>query len=224
MGLFIAIEGTDGSGKQTQTQLLASYFRNKSKKVKLISFPVYKSESSALVKMYLAGRFGNDPNNINPYTASVFYAVDRVASYMEDWKRDITDPDTIVIADRFTGSNAVYQGAKFDDDEQRNKFIKWLFDFEHTTLGIPCPDITLWLNVPDEAARVLRMGRANKATGDKNKQDIHESNETYLTKCNGIGRSIAKKYNWVEIECAENGQMLAREIIQQKIIDEINKF
>lgn len=139
MGKLIVIEGLDGSGKATQSKLLYDHLIRRGKKVIHVSFPDYESDSSALVKMYLNGEFGQDPNSVNAYAASSFYAVDRYASYKRRWSREYKD-GSIVIADRFTTSNMIHQCSKLPKG-QWDMYKKWLLDYEYKLLGIPEPSI-----------------------------------------------------------------------------------
>ena len=134
MGKLIVIEGLDGSGKGTQAELLAKNLEAQGKAVRKISFPDYVSDSSALVKMYLSGQFGSRPEDVNAYAASTFYAVDRFASFKRDWGGFYEDGG-IVVADRYTTSNAVHQCSKLPQ-EQWDAFLAWLFDFEYHLLGM----------------------------------------------------------------------------------------
>ena len=137
-GRLLVIEGLDGSGKATQAKLLAAHLAESGRKVMEITFPDYESDSSALVKMYLSGRFGDKPDDVNPYAASSFYAVDRYASYKTKWG-SFYEAGGIVIADRYTTSNAVHQCSKLPP-EQWDDFLRWAFDYEYRLLGLPAPD------------------------------------------------------------------------------------
>ena len=137
-GKLIVLEGLDGSGKATQAKLLAAHLKGQGFSVREITFPNYESDSSALVKMYLAGQFGQHPDDVNAYAASSFYAVDRYASYKKDWG-SFYENGGIIIADRYTTSNAVHQCSKLPP-EQWESFLGWLFDFEFHLLGLPAPD------------------------------------------------------------------------------------
>lgn len=202
MGVLIAIEGTDSSGKQTQSELLYNRLVAEGIKSRLVSFPAYESDSSALVKMYLAGEFGTDPNDVNAYTASTFYAMDRFATYRKDWGEDYNN-STVIIADRYVPSNLIHQAAKIENDEERYKFIEWLYELEYKHYGLPFPNVTLFLDMPTDAAARLMKERANKI--DKSdKKDIHERNLDYLKKSYVNAKSIAKQLDWCIIPCTDS--------------------
>ena len=174
-GRLIVIEGLDGSGKATQATRLAAALQQHGKRVREISFPNYESDSSALVKMYLSGAFGTQPGDVNAYAASSFYAVDRYAGMKQDWGAFYEDGG-ILIADRYTTSNAVHQCCKLPR-EQWDQFLDWLFDFEYGLLGLPAPDLVVYLRLGIEISQLLMSERYH---GDEKKKDIHESNTSYL--------------------------------------------
>ena len=176
-GKLIVIEGLDGSGKATQAKRLVEQLQAQGKQVRKVSFPAYESDSSALVKMYLAGQFGKDPSDVNAYAASTFYAVDRFASYKTEWGRFYEDGG-IVVADRYTTSNAVHQCSKLPEEEW-DSFLEWLFAFEYQLMGIPAPDAVVYLRVDPAVSQKLMTGRYQ---GDESKKDIHESNLDYLAR------------------------------------------
>ena len=165
MGKLIVIEGLDGSGKSTQTPLLAEELRAQGREVKVISFPDYPSDSSALVRMYLAGEFGSRPGDVNAYAASSFYAVDRFASYAKDWKTFYERPDTVILATRYTSSNEIHQLAKLDRDEW-DGFVSWAEDFEYGKLGIPRPDMVMYLDMRYDIAMSL-VSQRSETTGQR---------------------------------------------------------
>lgn len=213
-GKLIVIEGLDGSGKATQAQKLLESLQVKGKRVIKVSFPDYESDSSALVKMYLAGEFGTTPNAVNPYAASSFYAVDRYASYMKNWK-DFYLSGGIVIADRYTTSNAIHQCAKLPEAEW-DGFIKWLFHYEYELLGIPVPYRTIYLRVDPEISQKLMTERYD---GNEAKKDIHEANLEYL-KCSRMAADYcAKVLNWSVVECIQNEAMRTIEAIHSDILN-----
>jgi len=211
-GRLIVIEGLDGSGKATQSQLLFDTLTAQGMKVKKISFPDYESDSSALVRMYLNGEFGTDPNSVNPYAASSFFAVDRYASYSQKWKRFYLDGG-IIIADRYTTSNAIHQCAKLPED-QWDSFIDWLFNYEYKLLGIPAPDSTIYLRVDPEISQKLITSRY---AGDETKKDIHEADTEYLQKARKAADYCAEKLGWNICECIRNGAMRSIEDVAAEI-------
>ena len=165
MGKVIVIEGSDGSGKATQTKLLYEALTAQGKQVKMVSYPCYESDSSALVKMYLEGEFGSDPAAVNPYVASSFFAVDRFASYLKEWKEFYeSGEDHIVICDRYVTSNMLHQTAKLDSLEEKLAFLDWEYDFEFVKGGLPVPEKVFFLDVKPEVTFRLMKDRENKIT------------------------------------------------------------
>jgi dTMP kinase len=217
MGELIVIEGLDGSGKSTQTPLIAEELRRQGREVRIVSFPVYESDSSALVRMYLGGEFGNKPGDVNAYAASSFYAVDRFASYAKDWKEFYERPDSIVLATRYTSSNEIHQLAKLERDEW-DDFISWAEDFEHEKLGIPRPDMVLYLDMKYEIAMALVSGRSEK-TGQK--KDIHELDEDYMLRCHKAAAFASAKLGWKNVVCYEDKAPITPEEISVKIMEEV---
>ena len=212
-GKLIVIEGLDGSGKATQANLLAEALQQQGKSVRKISFPNYESDSSALVKMYLAGQFGSDPGDVNAYAASSFYAVDRFAGYKSDWGK-FYEEGGLVIADRYTTSNAIHQCAKLPR-EQWDEFLGWLFDYEYRLLGLPAPDLTVYLNVDPTVSQSLMTGRYH---GDESKKDIHESNLDYLRASRQAAAYCSKKLGWQEILCHSGATMRSKEDILAELL------
>lgn len=215
-GKLIVIEGLDGSGKATQAQKLFEKLKDQGKQVIKVSFPDYNSNSSALVKMYLNGEFGSDPNQVNPYAASSFYAIDRFASYTKNWKNFYLDDGT-VIADRYTTSNAIHQCAKLPK-EQWKDFINWLFHYEYELLGVPKPYRTLYLRVDPEVSQKLMTKRYQ---GNEERKDIHESDLEYLRRSREAADYCAKELGWTLIECVQNGDMRSIEDIAADIFNVI---
>ena len=218
MGILITIDGLDGSGKQTQSEKLFERLKGEGRRVKLISFPDYESPSSALVKMYLGGEFSRDPDFVNAYAASSFFAVDRYASFAKDWKADYDD-GTIIIANRYTTANAIHQLTKLSD-ENREAFLDWLCDFEFSKLGIPSPDLALFLEVPVDTTLSLIQKRHDD-TGRE--IDIHENAE-HLTRAYSAAVFSAEKLGWTTIHCTENGVMRTREDIGEEIYLSVKNF
>lgn len=213
MGKIIVIEGTDSSGKETQTKLLYEKIKKIYSKTIKISFPNYDSPACEPVKMYLAGEFGNDASKINPYPVSTMYAIDRYASFKKDWEK-FYDEDYIIITDRYTTSNMIHQASKLENKEEKEKYLHWLEDLEYQKIEIPKPNLVIFLKMPTEYAKMLMETRKNKITGNE-KKDIHEIDEVYLKKSYDNACEISKKYLWSEIDCVKDEKI--------KDIDEINE-
>ena len=212
MGKLIVIEGTDGSGKSTQFRLLSEHLAQDGVGFKHIVFPRYSEESSALIRMYLGGQFGDKPSDVNAYAASAFYAVDRFASYKMDWGKWYEEGG-LVLSDRYTTSNAVHQASK-EPVEKQGDFLGWLYDFEYDKLGLPRPDLTIYLDVPtDFTEKLLRHREADTNT----KADIHEKDMQYLATCRQTGRNAAAYYGWTVIQCVHDGAMRSIEDIHEEI-------
>lgn len=193
---LIVIEGLDGSGKGTQSKLLAEYLEKNSIENLKVSFPDYDSNSSALVKMYLAGDFGTEAGAVNAYAASSFYAVDRFASYNMKWKAQY-ESGMLILADRYTTSNITYQLSKLPEGEW-DSFSEWLYDFEFNKLGLPEPDAVIYLDMDPKVSQKLLTSRYS---GDDSKKDIHEKNIEYLTNCRKAAVYAQQKFGWHKIVC-----------------------
>ena len=212
MGKLIVIEGTDGSGKSTQFRLLTQRLENEKRSFQKLVFPQYSEPSSALIRMYLGGEFGTRPSDVNAYAASAFFAVDRYASYKKVWGQWYENGG-LILSDRYTTSNAVHQASK-EPEETRGEFMKWLYEFEYDRLGLPRPDLTIYLDVPtDFTEKLLRHREADTDT----KADIHEQDMTYLATCRRIGKAAASFYGWTVIECVRDGAMRSIEDIHEEI-------
>ena len=214
MGHLIAIDGLDGSGKHTQSSLLAERLEKSGVRTRLISFPVYECESSALVKLYLSGALGDDPGAVNAYAASSFYAMDRYLTFQMDWKKDY-DAGYTIVADRYTTANAIHQLTKLKPEEYP-AFLDWLKDYEYQKLGVPAPDLTLFLEVPVEVSLALIDHRGRQT-------DIHE-NRAHLMSAFSAAQYAADYLNWEKIVCTENGELLSREAISDKIWEKVSKL
>ena len=212
MGKLIVIEGTDGSGKSTQFKALTERLRREGREFKTLVFPQYSEPSSALIRMYLGGEFGTSPSDVNAYAASAFYAVDRYASYKKDWG-GWYEQGGLIVSDRYTTSNAVHQTSK-EPPEKQGEFLKWLYDFEYDRLGLPRPDLTIYLDVPTAFTEKLMRSR-EQALGTH--ADIHEQDLSYLATCRESGRSAAKFYGWNIIECVRDGKMRSIDDIHEEI-------
>lgn len=219
-GKLIVIEGTDSSGKETQTAMLFKKLSEKMNKIRKISFPNYESPACAPVKMYLAGEFGTDAEKVNPYPASTMYAIDRYASFKTDWGNFYNDGG-IIITDRYTTSNMVHQASKIDNSQEKEMYLSWLEDLEYNKMGIPRPDLVIFLNMPTETAQKLMAERKNKITGE-DKKDIHEKNVEYLKKSHKNACEISKKYSWKEVKCVENDRLKTIEEISSEVFELVN--
>ncbi|MBQ8881205.1 MAG: deoxynucleoside kinase [Oscillospiraceae bacterium] len=212
MGKLIVIEGTDGSGKSTQFRMMSEHLTQDSIAFKHLVFPRYQEESSALIRMYLGGQFGSKPTDVNAYAASAFYAVDRYASYKMDWGQWYEDGG-LVLSDRYTTSNAVHQASK-EKPEDLETYLHWLYDFEYTKMGLPKPDLVIYLDVPtDFTQKLLRHREAATNTT----ADIHEQDMQYLATCRETGRAAAAYYGWTVISCVRDGEMRSIEDIHEEI-------
>lgn len=211
-GKLIVIEGLDGSGKATQSKRLVEHLQTQGLPVRKVSFPDYESNSSALVKMYLAGEFGKDPSDVNAFAASTFYAVDRYASFKKDWSAFYNEGG-VIVADRYTTSNAIHQCCKLPED-QWESYLDWLTTFEYKLLGIPAPDQVVYLQVDVEESQKLMSGRYQ---GDETKKDIHESNVDYLMRSRKAADYCAERMGWKIVHCYENGKMRTIEEIHAEV-------
>lgn len=210
MKKMIVIEGLDGSGKSTQIEILKNALQKQGKKIKQIKLPDYDSQSSALVKMYLAGEFGKTPQEVNAYAASTFYAVDRYANFMNKWKQDY-ESETLIIADRYTTSNAAHQMVKLPRG-QWDEYLEWLEDIEYTKIGIPKPNLVIYLDMPIEISQKLMTSRYG---GDEVKKDVHECNVEYLKSCRNAALYATEKLGWKPVKCSQGES--------PRSIDEISK-
>ena len=200
-GKLYVIEGVDGSGKATQTELLYQALVAQGKIVRKVSFPDYDSPSSSLIKMYLNGEFGTDPQDVNAFATSVFFAVDRFASFRKDWKT-FYDNGGIIIADRYVTSNLVHQAGKIDNVEEKERYIAWLNELEYGIFGLPKPDCVIFLDMPPAYSLKLRQERNALKQGLT--QDIHEADQTYLQQAYDNAIGIATHQVWHTISSVAN--------------------
>ncbi|MDY3906139.1 MAG: thymidylate kinase [Lawsonibacter sp.] len=197
-GKLIVFEGTDGSGKSTQFGELCRRLDGMGKEYQKLVFPQYDEPSSALIRMYLGGEFGNKPSDVNPYAASAFYAVDRYASLKKVWGA-YYEEGGLILTDRYTTSNAVHQAVKCAP-EDRPAFLRWLDDFEHDKMGLPRPDLVIYLDMPTQkAVELLRSREAATHT----KADIHELDTGYLADCRACALQAAQVLGWKKISCLD---------------------
>ena len=212
MGKLIVFEGTDGSGKSTQFRLLTQRLEREGTDFRTIVFPRYSEPSSALIRMYLGGEFGEKPEDVNACAASTFYAVDRYASYRQDWGA-YYQGGGLVLSDRYTTSNAVHQGAKVPDSG-RGEFFRWLYDLEFVRLGLPLPDLVVYLDMPTELCVSLMRKRESDT---HTHADIHEKDLAYLRLCRRTGLEAAACYGWTVVSCARDGKVRPMEEIHEEI-------
>lgn len=212
MGKLIVLEGTDGSGKSTQFQRLTDRLSQEGRQFQKLVFPQYSEPSSALIRMYLGGEFGARPSDVNAYAASAFYSVDRYASYKKAWGQWY-ESGGLVVSDRYTTSNAVHQTSK-EPPEKQSDFLKWLYDFEYSKLGLPRPDLVVYLDVPTDFTE--KMMRSREAATHTH-ADIHEQDLEYLATCRRTGRAAAEYYGWTVIGCVKNGAMRSIDDIHEEI-------
>ena len=212
MGKLIVIEGTDGSGKSTQFRLMAERLEKENRPFRRLVFPRYSEESSALIRLYLGGAFGSKPGDVNAYAASAFYAVDRYASYKQDWG-NWYEEGGLIFSDRYTTSNAVHQASK-ESEENRAEFLRWLYEFEYDKLGLPRPDLVIYLDVPTSFTEKLMRHREQETNTHA---DIHEQDMQYLATCRKTGRTAAQYYGWNVIQCVKDDEMRSIEDIHEEI-------
>ena len=211
-GKLIVMEGIDGSGKSTQYKKLCERLTAEGTEYKKIVFPRYSEESSALIRAYLGGQFGDKPGDVNAYAASTFYAVDRFASFKTDWGA-YYNAGGLVLADRYTTSNACHQGSKVAESEHQ-QFLDWLYNFEFCLMELPKPDLVLYLDIDIETSR-RQMEHRQESTNTQ--ADIHEKDFQYLAECLAAGHYAADHYGWKRIRCVENGGMRSVEAIHEDI-------
>ena len=221
MGKLFVIDGTDGSGKQTQLENLKKRLEKEHIDYKTVSFPNYDNASSSLVKMYLGGEFGTDAKDISPYIASTFYAADRYATFKRYYE-EYYNNGGLILADRYTTSNMVHQAGKIQNKEEREKFLNWLWDFEFNLYGLPVPTEVFFLNMPPEYSFKLMKNRDNKITHES-KKDIHEKDQEYLKQAYNAACDLSKKYNWYEIKCVKDGEIRKIQDINDEIFTEVLK-
>ena len=221
-GKLFVIDGTDGSGKQTQLQKLKERFDKEGIEYRTVSFPNYDSPSSSLVKMYLAGDFGTDAQSISPYIASTFYAADRYATFKTGYE-EYYNNGGIILADRYTTASMVHQAGKIKDDAEREKFLNWLWDFEFNLYGLPIPTEVIFLNMPTDYAQKLMENRANKITHEE-KKDIHERDKKHLQDAYNEACKLVDKYKWCEIKCVKDRNIRTIDDIHEEIWNSVKRF
>ena len=215
-GKLFIIEAGDGSGKETQTRLLAQRLIREGHRVRAVAFPDYEADASMPVRMYLRGDFGMQADEVNPYAASTFFAVDRYASYRMKWGQDY-EAGTIILADRYTTSNMVHQAVKIRDAGERDSYLDWLYDLEFRKMGLPVPDAVFFLDMEPCAAEHLIAMRAKEKGAAP---DIHERDAAYLERAHAAYVLLAERYGWVRIASSANGVPLPIEEIHERLYQE----
>ena len=215
-GKLIVFEGTDGSGKATQSRLLCERLTREGVAYKNIDFPRYGKPSAAMVQEYLDGKLGRHPGDVNAYAASLMFSMDRYASYKQDWG-SYYEQGGLLIADRYTTSNAVHQTSKLPPEQQR-PFVDWLFDFEYQKLGLPAPDRVLYLDLPTELSEQM-MRRREEATHTH--ADIHEQDEAYLRSCRESAARVVDWCGWQRIRCDRDGRIRSIQDIHQEVLERV---
>lgn len=207
---LIVFEGSDGSGKATQAQLLFDRLqKGKIVTARKVSFPNYDSNSSALVKLYLQGELGNNPAEINPYASAAFYAADRFITFQTQIKKDFLSGTTL-ISDRYVPSNMIHQAVKIEDEFEREKFLNWLDDLEYEKFQLPRPSLVFLLDMNPEMTQKLMKMRGGAA-------DIHEKDLEYQKKCHDLSLELAKKFGWKIIQCMNRDELRKTWEIQDEI-------
>lgn len=217
MGKLIVIDGLDGSGKTTQFDILREKLSVVTA-VKAISFPDYQNQSSALVKMYLNGEISENASDVNAYAASSFYAVDRYASYKMFWEKNYLDGE-LILASRYVTSNAIHQMVKLPESEW-DGYLEWLADYEYVRLGLPKPDMVIFLDMPVEISQRLMTERYN---GDENRKDIHEANVEYLKLCRQSALYASERLGWRVVPCSIDGETLPIGDISERLMQLIKE-
>ncbi len=220
-GKFIIIDGTDGSGKTTQLELLKEKLKKEGYDIKIADFPQYNTKSAGLVEEYLSGKYGS-AEEVGPYRASIFYACDRYdASFkIKKWLKE----GKIVIANRYVASNMGHQGGKIKDKEERKKYFEWNYNLEYNLFKIPKPDLSIILHVKSELSQKLSLERNREDWNGKTK-DIHEESLDHLKKAEQVYLEISEMFpEFSLIECSPQDKILTREEIHNLVWLQVNKF
>ena len=219
-GRLIILEAGDGSGKATQTRELYKHLEADGRRIHRVEFPDYASDSSVLVRMYLGGSFGSHADDVTAFAASTFFAVDRYASYRMKWKQYYEAGD-IILADRYTTSNIVHQAVQIEDTAERERFLDWLWDFEFVKLALPVPDLVVFLDMDPAVSDRLIAARARE---NKQAEDIHERDKSYLHRCHAAYVELAAKYGWQRVACSSCGQPRSIEDIHADVYTAVQKI
>jgi len=213
-GKLIVIEGTDGSGKATQANLLYKELQKKGFKVEYLDFPQYGKRSATMVEDYLNGRFGT-AEEVGPYRASILYAVDRYSRMQEmhKWLQE----GKIIICNRYVSANKGHQAGKIKDPAELDKFLVWLNDLEYNIFGVPRPDKIILLYMPSEIGQKLVEKKGHRDYVGGNKKDIHEADISHLKDAEKAYLYVAEKERWEIIRCSDGKQPFSIEEIHKKV-------
>lgn len=220
-GKLIVLDGIDGSGKATQTKLLVETLKLSDYKVEVFDFPQYGTKSAGPLEEYLNGKYGQ----LNPYGASLFYAVDRLDASFP--LKKALEEGKIVICNRYVSSNAAHQGGKISDQIERLHFFKWLDNLEYNIFGIPKPDLNIILHLPPKMAQKLvdRKSTATRKYVNGKKRDIHEADLVHLKNAETVYLQIAKLFPSTKlVECLDKGKLLGPEQIHNKVWELVRRI
>lgn len=221
-GRLIVICGTDGSGKATQTKILVDRLKKAGYSVKMTDFPQYGNHSAAMVQDYLNGKFGS-AEEVGPYRASIFYAVDRFAASkkMYEW----LGKGKMIVSNRYVSANQGHQGGKIKDIKEMKKFLNWLNDLEFNIFNIPKPGVNIFLYVPAEIGQKLVLKKKHREYIKGSKRDIHEKNIQHLKDAEKAYLYMARHdKSWIRINCTKNGKILSKKEISDKVWDVVQKI
>lgn len=213
-GKFIVIEGTDGSGKATQTKFLAEKLTSLKMPFELADFPQYGNPSAYFAEKYLRGEYGT-AEDVGPYRGSIFYAVDRYDKSF-DIRRAISE-GKVVVSNRYVSANMGHQAGKIKNPAEREKFLEWLLELEYDIFKIPKPDLTILLYVPPAVGQKLVDQKGERAYTKGKKRDIHEADLKHLNDAAEAYLSVAKKYGWTVIDCSTKDGLLSLEEVHKLI-------
>jgi len=220
-GKFIVIEGTDGSGKGTQVKLLADKLSETQTRFEITDFPQYGNPSAFFVEKYLRGEYGTI-EEVGPYKASFFYALDRFdkSAEMKKWLNEGIN----IVSNRYVTSSMGHQTAKLDSIEEQDAFLNWLDNMEYEELGIPRPDLVVFLYVPPDVGQKLVAQKAEREYTQGKSHDIHEADLNHLTKASEAYKYIAKKFGWLQIDCVRDGELMSPEEIHKLVFEAVSGY
>ncbi|MBI2475619.1 MAG: thymidylate kinase [Candidatus Taylorbacteria bacterium] len=221
-GKFIVIEGTDGSGKATQTKFLAEQLKKLGVPFELADFPQYGKPSAYFAEKYLCGEYGT-AEEVGPYRGSLFYAVDRYDKSF-DIRRSLAEGKT-VISNRYVSANMGHQAGKIKNQKEREKFLKWLIELEYGIFDIPKPDLTILLYVPPEIGQKFVDQKGERPYTKGKKRDIHEADLSHLKGAAAAYLTVARKQKWTIIHYVrKNGNILSIEEVSRLIWERVGKL